>query len=90
MQRFLSAVVLAAYAIVACESCSFIVTNIVLSNETLENANVFNKRRGPDATNVVRMKDWMFVHNLLSMTGAFTLQPFLTEDNVHHSLSSAA
>ena len=62
--------------------CSFIVSNFPV-NATGKFAliNFFNVRRGPDATNVHRSEDgWHFVHNLLSMTGAVTLQPFISND----------
>ena len=37
-------------------------------------------RRGPDATRVVRRDGLTFVHNLLSVTGEFTPQPFTDGD----------
>ena len=61
--------------------CSFIVANYDLkaahSSKTLASANWYNQRRGPDATNWATKDGWSFVHNLLSMTGAVTLQPFV-------------
>ena len=36
--------------------------------------------RGPDSTNVVEVGDYTFVHNLLSISGEFTPQPFLNEE----------
>lgn len=65
-------------------SCSFIVANYDLNSthgpKKLASANWFNKRRGPDATNLVVQHGWTFLHNLLSMTGAVTLQPFMNTD----------
>jgi len=39
-------------------------------------------RRGPDCTNVYRRSGVTFVHNLLSVTGDFTPQPFVEDDIV--------
>ncbi len=36
--------------------------------------------RGPDNTNVVRRERFTLMHNLLSMTGAFRVQPFVQDD----------
>ena len=36
--------------------------------------------RGPDSTNVVEVGDYTFVHNLLSISGEFTPQPFVNEE----------
>ena len=62
-------------------ACSFIVANYRIEADELAHANEFNRRRGPDGTNVHHIlangADWTFVHNLLSMTGAVTLQPFV-------------
>ena len=62
-------------------SCSFVVANYNLTmTAAWPRANFFNRFRGPDATNIAGAHGWTFVHNLLSMTGAFTLQPFLSAD----------
>ena len=37
--------------------------------------------RGQDHTSELKYKDLIFVHNLLSVTGEFTKQPFLDEEN---------
>lgn len=58
--------------------CSFIVTNRKPKN--LEAANRLNARRGPDATSVHESEGWTVVHNLLSITGARTEQPFVSQD----------
>lgn len=67
-----------------CRACSFIVANYDLaashSRDELAHANFFNRLRGPDGTNSRAFKGWSFLHNLLSMTGAFTLQPFASAD----------
>lgn len=69
--------------------CSFIVTNFDCgahpngnySSTTFQEANFYNRLRGPDATHVVRKHGWSWVHNLLSMTGNATLQPFVSSDD---------
>ena len=61
------------------QGCSFIVANHPIDN--LDYVNELNKRRGPDATNTYEHPGgWHFVHNLLHMTGEFTLQPFCNDD----------
>lgn len=60
--------------------CSFIVTNRKPRN--LEAANRHNARRGPDATTVKESEGWTIVHNLLSITGARTEQPFMSQDGI--------
>ena len=60
--------------------CSFIVTNFEASNDRLDEANHYIKFRGPDATSVRSINHWTFLHNLLSMTGSPTLQPFSDND----------
>ena len=68
-------------AIPRCQGCSFIVANFNLTthdeSSALAVANWYNRRRGPDATRHRVHKGWSFVHNLLSMTGTFTTQPFV-------------
>ena len=65
-------------------ACSFLVANYNISREHstshLTFANEVQQRRGPDATNIAFVEGWSFLHNLLSMTGAFTLQPFVSQD----------
>lgn len=58
--------------------CSFIVTNI--NTEQLDYVNEYTKLRGPDRTNVVKINNVTFLHNLLSITGDFTEQPFIKND----------
>jgi asparagine synthetase B (glutamine-hydrolysing) len=38
--------------------------------------------RGPDYTNVEKVNNFTFVHNLLSITGKFTKQPYINDDVV--------
>ena len=44
-------------------------------------ANFYLQPRGPDVTNVdnTSLPGWTFLHNLLSITGARTTQPFVSE-----------
>ena len=60
--------------------CSFIVTNEKIDN--LDEVNYYTKFRGPDKTTRTQRDDYTFVHNILSMTGAFTPQPFERNDVV--------
>ena len=65
-------------------ACSFLVANYNLtayhSARVVAAANWWQQHRGPDAKTVAGAGGWSFVHNLLSMTGKFTLQPFMSED----------
>lgn len=56
--------------------CSFLVTSKQTSQEELFEANKFQQFRGPDATHIAVIENTTFLHNLLSITGKFTLQPF--------------
>jgi asparagine synthetase B (glutamine-hydrolysing) len=58
--------------------CSFIFNTAPIAN--LAEANFFSCRRGPDATTELRIDNYHLVHNLLSITGAFTTQPFSKGD----------
>ena len=60
--------------------CSILLTNRKIQD--LGYINYFLRFRGPDATNWLQMHDVNFVHNLLSINGAFTTQPFVTGDVV--------
>lgn len=59
--------------------CSIIATNIIGSAAL--NANKYTKNRGPDHLSYCRGKGIQFVHNLLSITGKFTPQPFVDKEN---------
>mmetsp|Transcript_24970 Transcript_24970/g.39209 ORF Transcript_24970/g.39209 Transcript_24970/m.39209 type:complete len:948 (-) Transcript_24970:402-3245(-) len=68
---------------IAVRGCSFFLSNFnasasVVPGQVLATANYYNRFRGPDATNVDYIQGWTFLHNLLSMTGQFTLQPFVS------------
>ena len=58
--------------------CSFIFSDKKSSN--LEDINFYTKFRGPDKTAVSEFFEYQFVHNLLSITGEFTTQPFVDEN----------
>ena len=58
--------------------CSILFTSKPIEN--LEYVNHFNKFRGPDNTNSMTKDGYTFVHNLLSITGTFTIQPFMQGD----------
>jgi len=60
--------------------CSFIFTNQEIKNEN--DINRFIKLRGPDYTNKLNMNGFTFIHNLLSITGEFKVQPFIDGDIV--------
>lgn len=45
-----------------------------------QRVNKLLRLRGPDNTNVVRRERFTLMHNLLSMTGAFRVQPFVQGD----------
>jgi asparagine synthetase B (glutamine-hydrolysing) len=48
---------------------------------TLDYVNQYCKNRGPDYTNFTTINDIYFVHNLLHITGEYTIQPFNYDNN---------
>lgn len=58
--------------------CSFIFTNKEINN--LDDVNRVTKFRGPDLTSNENINGFNYVHNLLSITGAVTRQPFYKDD----------
>jgi len=60
--------------------CSFITINKIIDDSLIKLANRYAKYRGPDLTNVIKYQGYTFVHNLLSITGDITEQPFVDED----------
>jgi asparagine synthetase B (glutamine-hydrolysing) len=56
--------------------CSFIFS----SKEPNADSNRLMVRRGPDNTTLTEIGDFYFMHNLLSITGEFTPQPFIDEE----------
>eukprot|EP00929_Paragymnodinium_shiwhaense_P076970 TRINITY_DN39612_c0_g1_i1.p1 TRINITY_DN39612_c0_g1~~TRINITY_DN39612_c0_g1_i1.p1 ORF type:complete len:526 (+),score=59.52 TRINITY_DN39612_c0_g1_i1:129-1706(+) len=65
-----------AVAVQRSQPCSFIVSNTYIPEDVLAAANQYAWRRGPDQTTEHRAEGWHFVHNLLSLTGPPTPQPF--------------
>lgn len=61
--------------------CSFLIYNFDLPESILQKANALLKLRGPDLTSIRKHQNYTFVHNLLSITGGKTPQPFI-EGNV--------
>jgi asparagine synthetase B (glutamine-hydrolysing) len=59
--------------------CSFIFTNKKIGD--LDAVNRLTRLRGPDHTSRMHAGAYAFVHNLLSITGAFTPQPTVSADN---------
>jgi asparagine synthetase B (glutamine-hydrolysing) len=59
--------------------CSFIFTNTNIGD--LKFVNQLTRLRGPDHTSQVHNGAFTFIHNLLSITGAFTPQPTVSADN---------
>lgn len=57
--------------------CNFLITNIL--NGNINEANFYQKFRGPDFQNQIYHNNIIFLHNLLSITGNFYPQPY--EDN---------
>ena len=58
--------------------CSLLFSTKPINN--LAYANEYLAKRGPDKTNYITHKNHHYVHNLLSITGAFTLQPLFGDD----------
>lgn len=59
--------------------CSILITNRKITD--FNRVNYFLKFRGPDHTQVYEQQGITFVHNLLSISGDFTEQPFI-DDNI--------
>ena len=65
------------------QSCSFLVANFQLprsESQEFSHINHYLKLRGPDYTNIETHHNITFVHNLLSMTGKFNPQPFVSRE----------
>lgn len=58
--------------------CGFIFTNKPVNDAV--GINRYIRRRGPDHTSEVHRGAFAFIHNLLSITGAFTPQPTVSRD----------
>ena len=60
--------------------CGILFTNKDISDFDIEHVLKFLKHRGPDYTSIKKIKDYSFIHTLLSMTGPLTEQPFYSKD----------
>jgi asparagine synthetase B (glutamine-hydrolysing) len=58
--------------------CSIYASTI--GHQSHRRVNKLLRLRGPDKTNITQRERFTFMHNLLSMTGAFCVQPFVRED----------
>ena len=56
--------------------CSFLFSN----KEPTSDSNYLMQMRGPDETKMIEVGGYHFLHNLLSITGEFTVQPFVDEE----------
>ena len=59
--------------------------SILFSSKKIDNLDFVNERikfRGPDYTGLIKRDKYSFIHNLLSITGEFTKQPFEQDDIV--------
>ena len=54
--------------------CSFNIIKIL--NADIEDINYYTQKRGPDRTNVVKLNNITFIHNLLHITGEKVYQTF--------------
>lgn len=61
--------------------CSFLFSTKIKYND-IDNLNFYLKFRGPDYTYQNTFNNHLFIHNLLSLTGKFTKQPFIKDDIV--------
>lgn len=57
--------------------CSILLTNKDIKN--FHDVNFYNSHRGPDYTSIYRSNGVLFVHNLLSICGEVTKQPFIDD-----------
>lgn len=62
--------------------CSFLVTTKIVTTDELLSANKLQQFRGPDNTSITTINSVTFLHNLLSITGDFKVQPFISDDVV--------
>ncbi len=58
--------------------CSILCSNLI--KDDYDKYNFYLEKRGPDSTNTIKIGDYTFLHNLLSMTGDFVTQPFVEND----------
>jgi asparagine synthetase B (glutamine-hydrolysing) len=60
--------------------CGILFTTKKLDNLNMDHVLQFLKNRGPDCASVKYIKNYTFIHTLLSMTGPPTEQPFYSKD----------
>lgn len=59
--------------------CSFLFTDKRVDD--FDYTNHYMKFRGPDTTNSIMVNEYTIAHNILSITGEFTQQPFVDQDD---------
>lgn len=59
--------------------CSFLFTDLDVND--FDYTNHYMKFRGPDATNSIQVNEYTIAHNILSITGEFTSQPFVDHED---------
>ena len=60
--------------------CSILFSTKKHDKDKIEQANKILQLRGPDHTTVLEVRGHTYVHNLLSITGTFTKQPYISDD----------
>jgi asparagine synthase (glutamine-hydrolysing) len=61
--------------------CSFLYSS-KKTEKNIDDLNYYLKFRGPDHTEVKIIQNNLFIHNLLSITGSFSCQPYIKDDIV--------
>ena len=61
--------------------CGILFTNFDITSLNIKHIIEFLQKRGPDLTNIKKIREYTFIHTLLSMTGPLTEQPFFNNDN---------
>ena len=61
--------------------CGILFTNFDISNLNINHVIEFLQKRGPDLTNIKKIREYTFIHTLLNMTGQLTEQPFFNKNN---------
>lgn len=60
--------------------CSFLVASTAFSQAAYNRANSRQRLRGPDLTTAHTFGNYFLIHNLLSITGSLSPQPFFSDD----------
>ena len=63
--------------------CSFLILPLKIYNLIKDNKKLLKKlkKRGPDGTNILEYKDYVFIHNILYFSGEITYQPLQDIEN---------